>query len=232
MMMRYRRRAANRTSIDNLRRFGVSSYRRILLAILYGIIASYLVALGCIAMWDDPLQSGQFFISPLDPVKWPREVPDEWGAMGSFADWSDESAFGMRSLSFFSSDRLPPYDTGSERRSGSIQLAEAGWPFRCMSYEVWEQRTSVRPSGGRWQPGHDDSRDIPSQTVWLNGITVESEIFGFGSNWQKRIPLRPIWFRFGLNVAFWGFVLTVLFGIPGTIQRALRHRRNLCEQCG
>jgi hypothetical protein len=51
-------------------------------------------------------------------------------------------------------------------------------------------------------------------------------------DWNRLIPLEPIWPGFAINTIFYAALLWVLWVAPGKIRRLVRIRRGCCPTCG
>jgi DNA-directed RNA polymerase subunit RPC12/RpoP len=51
-------------------------------------------------------------------------------------------------------------------------------------------------------------------------------------DWNRLIPLEPIWPGFAINTIFYAALLWVLWVAPGKIRRFVRVRAHRCPACG
>lgn len=99
----------------------------------------------------------------------------------------------------------------------------SGWPLKAMTFDFGEVSkindnpvTRIRATSGAWTQGVH----IPANKFF--GLTLQ----------QHRIPLRPLWPQFLINLFFWSLVSGLLLFGPGALKRHIRTRRGQCPRCG
>lgn len=93
----------------------------------------------------------------------------------------------------------------------AINIANAGWPCHALESETWFEM----PTG-----------------IWSSwGITPPVNMFGFGPQSPKTLPVRPIWPGFIANTLFYATLLWLLTCLAIAVRRFLRLGRGLCPQC-
>jgi hypothetical protein len=90
---------------------------------------------------------------------------------------------------------------------------EIGWPARAM---VVNERFATTATSTHEHDGAQPPRWLPFYSA------VEYTVF----------PLRPLWFGFALDTAFYGTLAFLLWSAPGFVKRTRRRRRGLCIRCG
>lgn len=112
-----------------------------------------------------------------------------------------------------------PWLNGSNWPSGSNSDARhieaSGWPLPALSAEP------------RWS--------TPGQLTIRSGISLGSErpvnrFFVFQRS-QRVLPLMPVWHGLVLDTTLWSVAWFALLFMPGSVRRAWRRRRGVCEWC-
>ena len=61
--------------------------------------------------------------------------------------------------------------------------------------------------------------------------SLETSRMIYGGNYDRALPLRPIWPGFAVNTLFYAVVLWLLIPGPFVLRRLIRIRRGLCPKC-
>lgn len=92
-----------------------------------------------------------------------------------------------------------------------------GFPVPCLAVEAHRLYFNI----GKYSPPRDEGISIDRK--WPKGT--------FGLSNPRRLPTRPIWWAFTLDVVFWSAILTAATWGPGSLRRSRRRRRGLCLHC-
>lgn len=108
-------------------------------------------------------------------------------------------------------------------RSGSgnviVTALATGFPLPCLAAQCHRLTFEV-----------SSSRGVP-----LEGVAIDRD-WPWGNGWlftnPRRLPVRPIWSRLLINIAFWSLVVAgAAFG-PKLVRRSWRRHRRQCVKCG
>jgi hypothetical protein len=201
----------------------------ILLAALFGALATVLVAWGC------ALRSQATFVA--SPVRASERLmsflPADWSALRSrgangyqingvaASVWTGFGALVETSMiegtwqeGGFVSDRIVVY--------GTIQREECGWPVRCLE--------CARAEGAGTAASHlVGGTEIPES---LRGLSPVSAAGSWMSSYRPALPVRPMWTPFALSALMYGAFLAVVLLGPQWVRRRVRAHRGRCVKCG
>lgn len=222
--------------------------RHIVVFGLLGVVMSYAVALGTLALphslrlpnlgdtvsapvgarlhWSVRLASNQFLDRILSDVS---DSPDytKLGFRDAVKPTPIEFLASVGEKAVVSTLRAWPaskFRKGTPRRhirshNRRILVVRSGWPCRSSRCEV-EQ----------WYDLDERSR----QRIYLRGPEAKGGLKGtsIGLAQIEVVPFWPLWLGLVLNSTFYGAILCGLWFGPNMIRRGVRRRRGLCVGCG
>jgi hypothetical protein len=94
----------------------------------------------------------------------------------------------------------------------------AGWPFRSMCGVKWNSAD-----------GYTGDNAILTNWVYEGLIPIEYD----RTQWtEAALPLRPVWWAFAVNSAFWGALVWLCWCGPAALRRRRRRKKHECGGCG
>lgn len=184
---------------------------------------------------------------------WPLPVPADWPqpyALQVTRGWGYERHFA--SGTWTSPFRIDPASVrvGSEPTTGGfiVEFSEAGppvtfcqmfrrrsgWPLRCL-------QTSWTNDGGLSMRSGSAPSSVPdtlghgwtTRMYYERGLPWPTQVrHPNGSVGHFNLPLRPLWFGFIVNTAFWGAAAWLAWRGVAAVRRRRRYGAGCCTQCG
>jgi len=96
----------------------------------------------------------------------------------------------------------------------------SGWP----ALSLWYQTS-------RWLETSSDLDPLINENIQGGIAMPEASPMLRAANYQRALPLCPIWPGFAINTLFYAGVLWMLFAAPFALRRMIRRRRGRCALC-
>jgi len=191
--------------------------KRIILAVILGLITTVTVTWGIVIMWNNGYGSwGESFRAELlvsehrvQTVRWQRGSGTIW----VWCDYYDPTinAYIVADGTIFAPSQIVDW---SQVPSEVLSLCPYTKFTRVEFLRGWPK---VALSCG------------------IQGTTIDAMDHGIELDWNDQkywLPLKPYWPGFIIDAAIYGTIWLGIFIIPGRLQHYLRERKNRCTTCG
>lgn len=161
------------------------------------------------------------------PVRWPVEVPDDWGRPIT----ADRRVVGpaLTSHQVMGADQ------------DRVFVRSSGWPWRALSCAVLVERQASAPVITRRPDGNIDIRYRPIVITWMPaegwqaGLPVPESLVVQHASVQmpeRRLPIVPVLPGFALNVIAYATIAWLVLFAPRLYVRHVRRCEGQCAACG
>lgn len=208
---------------------------------LLGVVSTFVVVWYCAKWVDETYVEGSedvYGISKngLNYVQWSIKLDAESGAVRLLSWWQFNETTGFGGSDGSAEEFVPSWGEylipTSRSKPKDNELSESR--YRVVDARGW-------PMLAMWG-GFEYSRYVEDKTyIFTLGETKSAIVLQnlnegeFSPDFNRVIPLAPIWFGFIVDTLFytaiWLFLMYLLAG-PGIIKRTIRHSRGYCIRCG